>query len=365
MEASAASGGAKPPAKLQTAAAYSWRILAVLALAAVAIFILWHLRVVWIPLFLALLFATVLLPLTDWLAAHGVPRPAAVFASIIVFVVAVSLVMTLIVGSIVGEAGQISKLVGDGAGEISQVTKPKSGPLSLDRDSVRGVVADLGSGLKTAGSKVLSKAASEASTAVSVVVTAVLSLAFLIYLLSGSAGIREWMVKQGGKKHGDTINRVVNEGWKTLGGYMRGTLLVAVFVSFFIGIAAFALGLPIAGTLIAVTFFASFIPIIGAWIAGVIVTLIAFAGGGVEAGVVMVIVQVLVHGAESLFIAPKAYQETLSLNPIVILSAVTAGTALMGVIGAIIAVPLVAFFWVAFKEVRERQAAVPAATADA
>jgi predicted PurR-regulated permease PerM len=78
-----------------------------------------------------------------------------------------------------------------------------------------------------------------------------------------------------------------------------------------------------------------------------------------------VIVQVLVHGAESLFIAPKAYQETLSLNPIVILSAVTAGTALMGVIGAIIAVPLVAFFWVAFKEVRARQAATPAATADA
>ncbi|MBU6336786.1 MAG: AI-2E family transporter, partial [Acidobacteria bacterium] len=155
------------------------------------------------------------------------------------------------------------------------------------------------------------------------------------------------------------LDHALNEGWETLGSYMRGTFLVAVFVSVLIGIATVALGLPIAGTLIAVTFFASFIPIVGAWLAGLIVVLVAFAGGGVDTGLIMIAVQVAVHTAESLFVAPRAYQKTLNLNPIVILASVTAGTALMGIIGALIVVPLVAMVWVLIKEFRREHDGSP------
>ena len=340
------------PAWLDRAAGWSWRILLVAGVAAVAIFVLWHLRVVWAPFFIALLFATVLLPLTDWLDRIGLPRPLAVGISVLVFLVGLGLLITLVVGSIVGEASQVARLVGDGAGEVAKVTQPQDGPLALDRDSVRGLVADLGSGLKSAGDAVLKKAASEASTAVSAAIGSVMAIAFLIYLLSDSKGIRNWMVAQAGTERGRKLDHAMDEIWETLGSYMRGTFLVAVFVSVLIGIAAFALGLPIAGTLVALTFFASFIPIVGAWLAGLIVVLVAFAGGGVDTGLVMVAVQVAVHTAESLYVAPRAYQKTLNLNPIVILASVTAGTALMGVIGALIVVPLVAIAWVAIKEFR-------------
>lgn len=341
--------GAQVPATLQRWAAWSWRLLAVLALTAVAIFVLWHLRVVWVPIFIALLCSTVLLPLTDRLDRAGLPRALAVLVSMLIFIGVIALAVTLIVGSIVGEAGQLGHLISSGASFVSNATQPNDGPLSLDRESVRGVIADLGSGLQSAGSKVLAKAASEAHLAVQVVVGGVLSIAFLIYLLSDSQGIREWLVRSGGSKRGKAIEEVVDEGWESLGGYVKGTLVVAVFVSFFIGVAVFALGLPIAGTLVAITFFATFIPIVGAWIAALIITLIAFAGGGTDAGLIMIAVQVVVHGAESLWLAPRAYHKALNLNPIVILAAVTAGTALMGVVGAILAVPLVGFVWVLIK----------------
>ena len=363
MEAPGTPAGPQVPAWLEKAAAWSWRALVIAGVAAVAIFVLWHLRVVWAPFFIALLFATVLLPITDWLNDHGLPRALAVAVSMLIFVVGLGLLITLVVGSIVGEASQVGKLVTSGAGKVAEVTQPQDGPLALDRDSVRGLVADLGSGLKAAGDAALKKAASDAGAAVAAVVGGVMAIAFLIYLLSDSQGIRDWMRSRAGTERGRKLDRAIDECWETLGSYMRGTFLVAVFVSVLIGIAAFALGLPIAGTLVAITFFASFIPIVGAWLAGLIVVLTAFAGGGVDAGIIMVAVQVVVHSLESLFVAPRAYQKTLNLNPIVILASVTAGTALMGIIGALIVVPLVAIVWVLIKEFRREHDGSPPATA--
>lgn len=362
MEASGTPAGTQVPAWLNRAAAWSWRLVAIAAAAAVAIFVLWHLRVVWAPFFIALLFATVLVPITDWLDDHGLPRPLAVTVSMLIFIAGLGLLVTLVVGSIVGEASQVGKLVSSGAGEVAQVTQPQDGPLALDRDSVRSLVADLGSGLKSAGDAAMKKAAADAGAAVSAVVGLVMAIAFLIYLLADSGQLRAWARRQGGTKHGARIEHTMNECWETLGSYMRGTFLVAVFVSTLIGIAVFALGLPIAGTLVAITFFASFIPIVGAWLAGAIVVLTAFAGGGSDAGIIMIVVQIAVHTAESLFVAPRAYQKTLNLNPIVILASVTAGTALMGIIGALIVVPLVAIVWVLIKDVRGSGASAQGAT---
>ncbi|MFM9023288.1 MAG: AI-2E family transporter, partial [Solirubrobacterales bacterium] len=85
MEASGTPAGTRVPGWLDRAAGWSWRILVIAGVVAVAIFVLWHLRVVWAPFFIALLFATVLLPLTDWLDRHGLPRALAVGVSILIF----------------------------------------------------------------------------------------------------------------------------------------------------------------------------------------------------------------------------------------------------------------------------------------
>ena len=140
---------------------------------------------------------------------------------------------------------------------------------------------------------------------------------------------------------------------------MRGTLIVAFFDAFLIGIAIVALGLPISGTLIVLTFFAAFIPIIGAWVAALIVVLIALADIGLDAALLMVGVQIVVHGLETVWVAPKTYQRTVNLHPIATLAAVTAGAALMGVMGAVIAVPITAFLWVTSSELRRDATSVP------
>jgi len=353
------------PPRLVQAAAISWRILVVIALAAVVIYALWQIRVVTVPLFIAMLFSTLLLPLTDKLAALGLPRALAVLISIVIFLGVLALAATLIVGSIVGQAGQIGKLISSGATEFSSWSHPGSGPLGSDRTAVDGVIAELGPGLKTAGAGLLTKASREVPAIVSIFAGALISLAFLIYMLAGAASLRDWLVQRSAPRHRAAVEKSVTAGWKTLSGYVRGTLLISIFVSFFVGIAAVALGLPIAGTLIAITFFCGFIPILGAFISGLIVFLIALAGGGVDAGLIMLAVLIVVHGAESIWIAPMTYRKTVALNPIATLAAVTAGAALMGIVGAIIAVPIVAFLWVMLNELRTRSAAEDEAAATA
>ena len=190
-----------------------------------------------------------------------------------------------------------------------------------------------------------------------------ISLAFLIYLLAGAAGLRDWVVQQAAPSRRVAVGRSITAGWTTLSGYVRGTLLISIFVSFFIGVGEIAIGLPIAGTLIAITFFCGFIPILGAFISGLIVFLIALAGGGVDSALIMLAVLLVVHGAESIWIAPMTYRKTVALNPIATLAAVTAGAALMGIVGAIIAVPIVAFFWVVLNELRTEWAAEDGAAA--
>ncbi|MEI7692747.1 MAG: AI-2E family transporter [Actinomycetes bacterium] len=351
------------PPRLELAAGFSWRILVVLALAAVVIFALWHIRVVTVPLFFAMVFATLLLPLTDKLTALGLPRGLAVLISIVIFLGLLALAATLIVGSIVGQAGQIGRLISSGAAEVSSWSHPGNGPLGSDRSAVDSVISKLGPGLKTAGSGLLSKASREVPVIVSVFAGALISLAFLIYLLAGAAGLRDWVVQQAAPSRRVAVGRSITAGWTTLSGYVRGTLLISIFVSFFIGVGAIALGLPIAGTLIAITFFCGFIPILGAYISGLIVFLIALAGGGLDSALIMLAVLIVVHGAESIWIAPMTYRKTVALNPIATLAAVTAGAALMGIVGAIIAVPIVAFFWVVLNELRSEWAAEDGAAA--
>ena len=127
------------------------------------------------------------------------------------------------------------------------------------------------------GTGLLAKAAAETSAALTVVVGFVMSIAFLVYVLADAPGLRRWVVGQASAEHRPVVERTLDQGWTTLSGYVRGTIVVAVFDTVFIGIAVFALGLPIPGTLLALTFFAAFIPIVGAWVAGLIVVLVALA----------------------------------------------------------------------------------------
>jgi predicted PurR-regulated permease PerM len=122
--------------------------------------------------------------------------------------------------------------------------------------------------------------------------------------------------------------------------YFYGVTIVAAFNGIVVGVAAWLLGVPLAGTIAVVTFVTAYIPFIGAFIAGFFAVLLALADKGTTTALIMLVVVVLANGALQQIVQPLAFGATLKINPLVVLVVTIAGGSLFGMVGLILAAPL-------------------------
>lgn len=135
----------------------------------------------------------------------------------------------------------------------------------------------------------------------------------------------------------------------TLGGYIRGTAIVALVDATGIGVALWILNVPLALPLAAIVFISAFIPIVGATFAGILATLVALVANGPVVALIVLGVVILVNQLEGNFLQPVVMGQALHLHALVILLALTIGTVLSGIVGAVLSVPLTAVGWAIVK----------------
>ena len=136
---------------------------------------------------------------------------------------------------------------------------------------------------------------------------------------------------------------------ETLGGYVRGTAIIAAVDAAGIGIALWILQVPLALPLAVIVFITSFIPMVGATFAGILATLIALVANGPVVALIVLGVVILVNQLEGNFLQPVVMAQALNLHALVILLALTVGTILAGLVGAVLAVPMAAVGWAIAK----------------
>ena len=149
-----------------------------------------------------------------------------------------------------------------------------------------------------------------------------------------------------------------------LGGYVRGTATIAFVDAIFIGGALVILRVPLALPLAVVVFIGAFIPLVGATVAGILAALIALVSNGLVTALIVVAVVVAVNQIEGDVLAPIVLGRSLRLHPLAILLALTAGTILAGIVGAILAVPFAAVAWATVKTWRELSGRPPSGALD-
>ncbi|WP_255396161.1 AI-2E family transporter [Kocuria sp. CNJ-770] len=137
----------------------------------------------------------------------------------------------------------------------------------------------------------------------------------------------------------------VDRGAQVLGGYVRGTALVALIDAVFIGVGLVLVGVPLALPLAVLVFVTAFIPVVGATIAGIIAALVALVTNGPVEALIVVGIIVLVNQIEGNILQPIIMGRTLSLHALIVLLALTVGTLVGGIFGAILAVPYTAVAW--------------------
>src|SRR5690606_8382018 len=112
------------------------------------------------------------------------------------------------------------------------------------------------------------------------------------------------------------------------------------------------LGVPEPAAIFMLTFLGAFIPFIGAFLSGLVAVMLALGDSGMDAGLAMLGVVVVVQLVEGNILQPWIQARAVTLHPLVIALSVTAGGAIAGFLGVLLAVPVTASAFVALSELR-------------
>ena len=126
----------------------------------------------------------------------------------------------------------------------------------------------------------------------------------------------------------------------SLRGYFLGVTIVAAFNAVVVTLGALLLGVPLAGTIAAVTFIGAYIPYLGAWAAGAFAVLLALGDAGADAAAGMIVVELLANGILQQLVQPFAMGAALGIHPLAVLIVTIGGGALFGMVGLVLAAPM-------------------------
>jgi len=328
------------PWAMRAAADWSWRLLAVAAAVALIGWIALRLRLMVFPLAAALLIAALLSPATNRLRRLGWGRGPAAATVFLGFLAGIVGVLFFVGGEIGEQFAEVGEQVTQGLQEIR--TWLAGPPFNLTDAQYDEWLERITSAAQENQDALTSGALSTATIAVEVLTGLVLTLFALIFFLYDGERIWAWVVRLLPRSAEHTGDRAGRLAWRTLTAYIRGTVLVAFFDAFFIGIVLLILGVPLALPLAVLVFFGAFVPLVGALVTGAIAVLVALVTNGLVTALLVLGGILLVQQLEGHIFQPFVLGRMVRLHPLGVVIAVTVGALVAGIIGAVVAVPIVA-----------------------
>ncbi|GAB3613935.1 AI-2E family transporter [Humibacter ginsengisoli] len=328
------------PRGVRLSAAWSWRLLLIGAVIAVVIFLIVQLRLIVVPVFVAVLLAALLVPFVDWLAHHRWPRWLAIVVALAAVLVAVGGLVVLVVWQIRGEAQALqhrSAQAFDGFKAWLQAP-----PLELTDKQIDSYVSQALKALQQDSQVLISGALSIGSTLGHVLTGAVLTAFSTLFILIDGKGIWSWIVRILPRRARAATDGAGRAGWVTLASFARVQVLVASIDALGIGLVAFFLGLPLVIPIAVLVFLGSFIPIVGAVITGALAVVVALVYNGWVAAIIMLAGVLAVQQLEGHVLQPLIMGSAVKVHPLAVVLVVAAGSLLAGIPGALFAVPFAA-----------------------
>lgn len=139
---------------------------------------------------------------------------------------------------------------------------------------------------------------------------------------------------------------------RSIGGYVLGNLAISVIAGATVGISLWILGVPYAAALAVFMGVCDLVPLVGATVGALAAIGVAFAAQGVTAGIVMIVINVVYQQFENHILQPIVYRKTVQLSAFLVLVAVLIGGELMGVLGALVAIPIAGSVQLVVRELR-------------
>ena len=332
-------GDARVPGALRTAAAYSWRLLLVIAAIAALVYAVGKLLVVLVPVIVALVLATVLDGPVRRLERAGWPSWLASLLALVVSIVVIGGVGLVIERRVTAQFDELNVNLDQGLRKVGAALEDSPLPVSRD-EVVRGVERTVDE--LTRADAAIGGLVSGATLVATVLGGIVLAIFALFFLLKDGPRIWRWFVDQFAGERRGVVRELGDRSWATLRSYFRGVIVIASMDTLLIGLALLAVGVPLVLPLMVLTFIGGFFPVLGAFTAGLVAVLVALVSGGAVDALIIAAAIVLIQQFEGNVMYPWVMRQQLRLHPLATVLVVTSGGVLAGVFGAFIAVPLTA-----------------------
>lgn len=345
-------GGETPPAPrprdatesipfgMRIAAAWSWRLLLVGGVIAVVIFLIIQLRLIVIPLLVAVLLGALLVPFSQFLQRHRWPKWLAVTVAMLSALIVVGGLLAVGITFIARGSEELA------ARSIIAWDQFRAwlleGPFHITEQQLDDWVAQIVASAQEDSSFLVSGALSLGSTLGHFLAGTLLALFATLFVLIDGRGIWRWMVGVFPRRARAAVDGAGQAGWATLQNFVKVQILVATIDAIGIGLGAFLLGVPLAIPIAILVFLGSFIPIVGAVITGALAVFVALVYNGWVIALIMLGVVLLVQQVEGHVLQPLIMGTAVKVHPLGVVVAVATGSLLAGIPGALFAVPVAA-----------------------
>jgi predicted PurR-regulated permease PerM len=340
---------------LRLGAAYAWRLIVVAVAVYLVFAVLAKLTLVAVAVFVGLVITALLRPLVD-IFARALPRGLAVAVALLLSIFALGGVFTFVANSVAGQSAKLTAQFTHGLTEIEQSLA--GAPFHLRAVDLTQLGQQLRDWVTQNGGSLAGQALGGAGVAIEVLSGLVLAVFCSVFFLASGGRIWAWLLAQAGSG-GRRWDGPARAGWATFAGYTRGVVIIAATNAVLVCVALLILRVPLALPLALLTFFAAFIPLIGSPIALFVATLVALAARGPLIALLVLGLIVVIGQIEGHLLHPMVMSRAVNLHPLAVALAVASGTVLAGVIGAVVAVPLVAVTWTVWGAVRTGEHAEP------
>ena len=343
-------------------AAWAWRLLVILAALVALLWVIERLEIIIVPLLLALMLSALLLPVVDWLDRRGAPRGGAVALVLLAGFAILGGILTFVVTQFVTGLPDL----------VNQVTRSIDstrnwlieGPLHLSRQQIENAGNAAIQALQNNQAKLTSGALSTAAAVTEIITAALLMMFTLIFFLYGGRNIWQYVTKIFPTDVRDRVRAAGNAGYGSLIGYVRATFLVALVDAVGVGTGLAIMSVPLALPLASLVFLGAAIPLVGAVISGFLAVVVALLAKGFVYALITLGVIIGVNQLEAHILQPLVMGRAVSIHPLAVVVAISSGGVLAGIVGALLAVPTVAFFNNAFQVLLAKDPAAAAEQTD-
>ncbi|WP_456237622.1 AI-2E family transporter [Actinoplanes oryzae] len=348
---------AEVPHPLRIAAAWSWRLIVVGVVGWVLLRFIGIISVVVVPLAIALLLSALLSPAVSWLLKAKLPPSLATFLVLICGLGAVAGTLTAVVTQFIDGLPQLTASATKGIRQIQDWAR--TGPLHLSDAQVDQAIDSAQEWVNSNTSSLTATGFATAATVFELLTGAVLVLFATFFFLRDGRKIWRFLVRLFPVNARWSLADAGDASWATLGAYVRATVLVAIIDATGIGLALVILDVPFAFPLAALVFLGAFVPIVGASVSGAVAVLVALVAQGWIVALIVLGAVILVQQVEGHILQPLIMGRAVAIHPLVVIVGIASGVVLAGIIGALVAVPLIAVLNTGVRRLARRRPEVP------